>query len=233
MFYFMLFLLLWNCSIITGFNIKSHFPASNSSHFPRLRMVDTLPSLQQFTLCSWVKFYSNDNKLLTLISYATVNSENQILITLSKYQSNRKVNIYMGETHSKFKCSLEWIIGKWYHLCATWFSPNSTAKIYQNGNVCEYIKSVKPLDKTIIPSGGILIVGQDQDGMDEKFDASQAWHGDIADLQIWDEELDYDQIREAGKCNGKRRAGNVFSWMKTRMVAIDNVVFSETQLCSP
>lgn len=224
---------MWNCRFITGFHVKAYFPPSNSSHFPRLRMAETLSSLQQFTVCSWMKFYSNHNQLLTVISYDTSNTTNQIMIALTKHGSDRRVKLFIGEPYTIFKCDSEWRVGEWYHLCATWFSPTATAKVYQNGNICSYAESNMPFKKTIIPSGGIMIIGQDQDEMDAKYDANQSWHGDIADLQIWNEELGIYQIQEAGRCNGKMKAGNVFSWMKTRLIAIDNVAFSETQLCYP
>lgn len=227
-----LILLIWNCSLITGFHIKSHFPPSTSSHFPRLRTAETLPSLQQFTVCSWIKFYSNNNERLTLMSYF-IRYSVQIAISLKKFGSDRRVELNISFNKSFFSCSSKWIIGEWYHLCVTWSSPIETFKVYQNGNICEYTDGYRNFKRTIIPSGGILIIGQHQMGMDSKYDANQSWHGDIADLQIWDEELSVYQVQVAGKCNGKMKAGNVFCWMKTRLIATDNVIFSETRLCYP
>ncbi|XP_067127901.1 C-reactive protein 1.1-like [Centruroides vittatus] len=216
---------------MTGIHIKAHFNPSNNLNYPRIRMAETLSSLQQFTICSWLKLYSTNNDMLTVISYATLKSDNQIVITLNKYHSDRLVRFHIGDPYLEFKCNYDWVPGQWYYLCASWFSATATAKVYQNGQSCTFTRSHLNYPKTPLPSGGILVIGQEQDALDSKYDANQAWHGDIADVHIWDEELSPNQIFEAGQCKGGRKEGNVFSWMKSKIIVTDNVEFSETELC--
>lgn len=80
-----------------------------------------------------------------------------------------------------------------------------------------------------IQSGGIFVMGQDQDSLDDRYDAHQAWNGDVADMNLWNFVMTEEQIRDANKCN-KKKEGNIIAGLKTPMTAIHTVI-SEIEFC--
>lgn len=219
--------------LIMCLNVKAHFPASTASFFPRIQMTATLPNLEELTFCSWFRPYSLDD-LNTLLSYATSATDNQFIIGLKTSSNKTNIAFYNGASPVEVSCShVMFQVGEWYHICINVFSPTGSVAFFVNGIYCKDFKNHASFIKKHVPSGGVLIIGQEQDGLNSKFDANQAWFGDIADLQIWSESLTQEQILEAGKCKGKRKQGDVFAWMKTKISVFDNVIFSETQLCNP
>ncbi|XP_023210350.1 C-reactive protein 1.4-like isoform X1 [Centruroides sculpturatus] len=211
--------------------VKAYFSPSNSSYFPRIKAENFFPSIWEFTACSWLKPYILDNVELSIISYATSRHDNEILIYLERNGSNYEVKFHIGVPYAQFKCALPWKPGQWRHLCATWFAPTKTIHLYQNGQECEYLRTYSAFESKEVPSGGTLVIGQDQDAPDSEYQKHQSWHGDIAEVHIWDEQLSLEQIRDTGSCEGSMREGNLFAWMKTPMTVKDNVVLSATHLC--
>ncbi|XP_067122834.1 C-reactive protein 1.4-like [Centruroides vittatus] len=218
---------------ILSLNVKAHFPASKDPLYPRIQMTESLPNLKELTVCTWLKPYVLDD-LDTLLSYATLSSDNQLLIALRTKLNITKIEFHIVKSVNTVTCSrITWKIGEWYHLCVSVFTPSGSVAFYLDGILCEKFENILEFKNKEIPTGGILIIGQEQDGLNSKFDNKQSWYGDIADLHIWNEKLSEEQIREAGICKGKRKQGNVFSWMKTKISVLDNVIFSETELCNP
>ncbi|XP_067139352.1 C-reactive protein 1.4-like [Centruroides vittatus] len=182
-------------------------------------------------MCSWLKPYSFNNRELSIISYATSSNNDEIFIHLKRSDSGYIVLSHVGGPYADLKCPLPWEPGQWHHFCATWSASMKSVHVYQNGQKCELIKTYWDFTNKEVPSGGTLVIGQDQDALDSEYDESQSWHGDIADVHIWDEELSLEQIQDAGSCEGSMIEGNVFAWMKTPMTIKDNVVLSDTNLC--
>ena len=53
---------------------------------------------------------------------------------------------------------------------------------------------------TPLASGGVLIVGQEQDDMGGFFDSTQSLSGKISQVEIWSKELDSFQIADLAQC---------------------------------
>ncbi|XP_023233063.1 C-reactive protein 1.4-like isoform X1 [Centruroides sculpturatus] len=228
-----IFLLIAICKIsfTTGFMVKAYLSPSNSSNFPRIKAENFFPSLWQFTMCSWLKPYPLNDNELTIISYATSRHDEAIYICLKRRDADYIVLFRIQTGWSDLQCALPWKQGQWYHLCATWFAPTKTIHLYQNGQECEHLKTYNDFPSTEVPSGGTLVIGQDQDAPDSKYQLYQSYHGDIAEVHFWDEQLSLEQIRDIGSCKGSMIEGNLFAWMKTPMTVKDNVVLSATHLC--
>ncbi|XP_023243447.1 C-reactive protein 1.4-like [Centruroides sculpturatus] len=225
--------LLIKFDVITSLHVKAHFTPSDGSSFPRIRMAELLTNLEELTFCSWIKPYFLSD-LNCLLSYATVSNDNQLIISLITKENNTKIEVNYAGSILQVPCShITWKNGEWYHLCLNLFCVNGAIAFYVNGIHCAECKSHADFAKKLIPSGGQLVIGQEQDGVDSKYDPNQGWYGDIADVHIWNERLTHKQIQEAGRCNGGRKEGNVFAWMKTKIFATDNVLFSETEVCNP
>ena len=63
----------------------------------------------------------------------------------------------------------------------------------------------------MIPSGGILILGQEQDSMGGSFDDFQSFVGEMTGVNIWDHAIKEPQIKTMSK-SCLSVVGNVFQW---------------------
>ncbi|XP_023235857.1 C-reactive protein 1.4-like [Centruroides sculpturatus] len=221
-------------SLVENSQLKIHIPRSSSGNYPRLRLNQQFPSLNEFTICSWIKPHLIQREFSTIFSYATTRSNNEFAVCLSNKHGNVKVGVNIAKSYMEMQCpNAEWRVGEWYHLCVSWFSTNGHLQVYKNGHRC-YNNSVKEIfaEGNHVKGGGVFVVGQDQDDLDTKYEADQAWIGDIADINMWDEVLTERQMIEAGKCEGKRKKGNIIGGLRTSMTAL-GISISETELCLP
>ncbi|XP_023209820.1 C-reactive protein 1.4-like [Centruroides sculpturatus] len=226
---------LLSLALVENSQLKIHIPTSNyEGHYPRLRLDQRFPSLNEFTICSWIKPHSIQREFFTFFSYATLRYDNEFAVCLSNKDGNVKVGVNIAKSYIEMQCpNTEWTVGEWYHLCVSWFNANGHLQVYTNGYRCHNNTNNNTIARgAFIPKGGVFIVGQDQDALDGGYDADQAWFGDIADINMWDEVLTERQIKEAGKCEGKRKKGNVISGLISSMTAFD-IYISETELCQP
>lgn len=209
---------------------KMHIPISKENHYPRLRMNGTLPEMDEFTLCMWLRPYYFQKEYSCFISYSTNRLNHEIGCCFFNHSSKMYIGIEIFDVFNTFQCrQINWHVGGWYHFCLSWFGSNGYLRLFINGNRCKFDDKGADIVGSI-ESGGILVIGQMQHGMDSGYVEDQAWHGDIVDINMWNEVLREQQIREAFRCEGKRSPGNIISGMKTSMNVLD-VIISETELC--
>ncbi|KAJ8334386.1 hypothetical protein SKAU_G00400250 [Synaphobranchus kaupii] len=102
--------------------------------------------------------------------------------------------------------------GKWHHLCVTWSTRDGLWEAYQDGvkrgsgeNLSTW-HHIKP--------GGVIILGQEQDTLGGRFDVTQAFMGEISDLQLWSHVLTSQEIYNLGTC-GSHMTGDIISWTES------------------
>ncbi|XP_043919562.1 pentraxin fusion protein-like [Protopterus annectens] len=106
------------------------------------------------------------------------------------------------------------------HLCVTWESKSGLTAFWVNGK-----RSVRKVYKKghKILSGGIALIGQDQDKCLGDFDINQSFVGEISDLNMWDYVLTSNDI--AALSDGYEVAkGNIFQWSEISYEIKGNVV---------
>ncbi|XP_023209821.1 C-reactive protein 1.4-like [Centruroides sculpturatus] len=223
---------LLSLALVENSQVKIHIPPSSSGNYPRLRLNQDIPYLQKFTICSWIKPHFIQKEFSTFISYATIRSKNELAVCLSNKDGNVKVGVNIAKSYIEMQCpNTDWAVGEWYHVCVSWFNRNGHLQVYTNGYRCHNNTNNNTIvRKRIIFGDGVFIVGQDQDSFDSEYDADKAWFGDIADINLWDEVLTERQIKEAGKCEGKKKKGNIIGGLRPSMTAI-GISISETELC--
>ena len=89
-----------------------------------------------------------------------------------------------GETLSS-KVSQNYVdrTGAWHHLAVTWdAASNGTTSVYYDGLLAGYAVTGRT---NPIPSGGTLIIGNDQDCLGGCFDESQALYAALDEVRIW------------------------------------------------
>ena len=63
----------------------------------------------------------------------------------------------------------------------------------------------------VIRVGGSLVLAQEQDNVGGGFDSSQAYVGDLSDVNMWNKVLSGEEISSmSGQCHSEE--GNVFEW---------------------
>ena len=98
--------------------------------------------------------------------------------------------------------------GQWNHICYVWENSAGSWKLYQNGSKTAEGNLAKGHE---IVSDGSLVLGQDQDKVGGGFKSSQAFVGDLSDVNMWNEERSGAEIsRMSRKCHSEE--GNVFKW---------------------
>ena len=56
-----------------------------------------------------------------------------------------------------------------------------------------------------------------QDTLGGGFDATQAFVGELANLNFWDRKLSIGEIYNLATCNSRAQTGNVFSWTEANI----------------
>ncbi|XP_067142499.1 C-reactive protein 3.3-like [Centruroides vittatus] len=230
--WFSVLCVLLSLALVENSQLKIHIPRSSPENYPRLRLNEQFPSLNEFTICSWIKPHLIQREFSTFFSYATYRSDNEFAVCLSNKDGNVTVGVNIAKSYIEMTCpNTEWTVGEWYHVCVSWFNTNGHLQVYAEGYQC-YIDSNNETIATgdRIEGGGVFIVGQDQDTLDGKYEADQAWIGDIADINMWDEVLTERQIIQAGKCEGKKKKGNIIGGLTSSVTAL-GISISETELC--
>ncbi|KAI5095662.1 carbonic anhydrase 6 isoform X2, partial [Silurus meridionalis] len=202
------------------FPLVLNFPASKLNSYALINLAHPMIS-HSFTVCMNLRM--NPRPVHTVLSYSTSKHENELTITMGYevglWIGNEFVNLqYQQRPHN------------WAHYCLTWSSHTGGSALWINGAVGpeQYLRSGYS-----ISSGGDLILGKDQDGILGISD-SDAFVGDMTDLNIWDYVLSPKEIQEEVNCdkNSGKLKGNVLNWGVTRMSLYGGVQLETESRCS-
>ncbi|KAL9978961.1 hypothetical protein ACROYT_G016546 [Oculina patagonica] len=155
-----------------------------------------------FTICFRLRTPHQLSTDGTILSYSTDQVHNEILIK-DVAQLELWINDKLVET------GVSTNDGYWHHICVWWDSGSGWWEIYKDGKHQIAGFKVKPAHD--IKTDGTLVIGQDQDSLGGDFQASQAYVGELTDLNIWNRVLNATEISNLSKsCDGGR--GNVKKW---------------------
>lgn len=112
-----------------------------------------------------------------------------------------------------------------------WRNSDGTLRLYRDQDPVYQTDNFKK--NYIIKAGGALVLGQEQDGLFSKFDASQSLRRSLASVNVWDHVLSSDKLES--NCFSCRdvEAGNVYKWSDFRYGIRMNTVFVFPSPCSP
>ncbi|XP_028973250.2 sushi, von Willebrand factor type A, EGF and pentraxin domain-containing protein 1 isoform X3 [Esox lucius] len=167
-------------------------------------MDGVMPALTEITCTFWMRS-SDTTNYGTPISYAVEGSDNAFLLI----DYNGWV-LYINGKECITDCPAV-NTGEWHHIGVSWRSWDGDWRVYINGNPSDGGKGLSL--GTVIPGGGALVLGQDQDQRGEGFNPVESFVGSLSQLHIWDRVLDPQQIKIlASTCPGKNIRGNVLAW---------------------
>ncbi|NXR39763.1 CBX6 protein, partial [Zosterops hypoxanthus] len=180
---------------------KVTIPVQNNYMYARVKK--SLPELYAFTICMWLK-----SKALagigTPFSYSVPSQANEIV--LLEWGSN-PLELLINDKVAQLPLSLK--DKAWHHVCVAWTTRDGKWSAYQDGeqrgageNLASW-HSIRPQ--------GIIILGQEQDTLGGRFDATQAFVGELAQFGVWDHMLAPAEILGLANCTSHLQ-GNVIQW---------------------
>nr|XP_009663529.1 PREDICTED: neuronal pentraxin receptor [Struthio camelus australis] len=97
----------------------------------------------------------------------------------------------------------------WHHICVAWTTRDGKWSAYQDGE--QRGASENLASWHAIKPQGVIILGQEQDTLGGRFDATQAFVGEIAQFGVWDHMLAPAEILALANCTSHLQ-GNVIQW---------------------
>ncbi|XP_013777628.1 C-reactive protein 1.4-like, partial [Limulus polyphemus] len=226
---FCLLALVWSTTEISGlrrgdFSKVVKFPVSSSSQFPRAVISKSLPPMDEFTLCSWLKLTSSEEREFVFFSYAVGNGgdSDEIMASVNRTTSTTELKIKIANQLARLSCAT-FTVGNFHKVCITWTSVKGRVQFYVDEDMCSAQVNGVAVG-TQVRNGGTIVLGQDQDTVGGGFSSDQSYVGDLTQLNLFDELLDQDQIRRASTCLSKtfkyspccyqedEISGNIISW---------------------
>lgn len=176
-----------------------------------------IPEMTAMTISFWMRTQQDSEG--TLLSYATENQANEIVI-----KTHPKMRVILKGSFKGDEVDLKLNDGNWHFLWIEWES--STGHLY----IREGARTIGPLayTKTSLEGGGYLVLGQRQQSQ-KKFIAAKAFVGEISHVNIWNEKrTDFDKIRK--DCIGLN-SGNVFDLSDDSVDTHQSASIIEADMC--
>ncbi|XP_053550382.1 neuronal pentraxin-2 [Bombina bombina] len=168
------------------------------------RIKKTLPELFAFTICMWLKSSASPG-IGTPFSYAVSGQANEIVLI---EWGNQPIELLVNDKVAQLPFSIG--DGKWHHICITWTTRDGMWEAFLDGEKHGTGDNLAPWHP--IKPGGILILGQEQDTVGGRFDATQAFVGELSQFNIWDRVLKAEDIVNIANCSANM-PGNVIPWV--------------------
>ncbi|XP_037785353.1 uncharacterized protein LOC119581098 [Penaeus monodon] len=143
----------------------------------------SVPALDQFTVCMRFQV-STLARSHFLFSYAVQGQDNAILVFVSP-GSKPGLGFYVNNVRMKANADIR--VRRWYSMCASWLSDQGEYAIYLNG--VKIKKGIKKCPGCEVESGGIAVLGLEQDRPGGGFNPRQVTHGHVTSLHVWNKAL--------------------------------------------
>ncbi|XP_020655271.2 neuronal pentraxin-2 [Pogona vitticeps] len=164
----------------------------------------TLPELYAFTVCLWLKSSASPG-IGTPFSYAVPGQANEVVLI---EWGNNPIELLINDKVAQLPLFIS--DGKWHHICVTWTTRDGMWEAFQDGEKLGTGDNLAPWHP--IKPGGILILGQEQDTVGGRFDATQAFVGEMSQFNIWDRVLKPEDIMTIANCSANM-PGNIIPWV--------------------
>ncbi|XP_009976227.1 PREDICTED: neuronal pentraxin-2, partial [Tauraco erythrolophus] len=164
----------------------------------------TLPELYAFTVCLWLRSSASPG-IGTPFSYAVPGQANEIVLI---EWGNNPIELLINDKVAQLPLFVS--DGKWHHICITWTTRDGMWEAFQDGEKLGTGENLAPWHP--IKPGGVLILGQEQDTVGGRFDATQAFVGEMSQFNIWDRVLKAEDIMNIANCS-TNMPGNIIPWV--------------------
>ncbi|KAI5621598.1 neuronal pentraxin-1, partial [Silurus asotus] len=186
-----------------GFQIG--FPMHTNYMYGRIKRT-LLNEIFALTVCLWLKGGSGSG-IGTPFSYSVPGQANELVLI---EWANSPIELLVNDKAVTLPLSLK--DSKWHHLCVTWSTRDGIWEAYQNGVKRGSGENLSPWHP--IKPGGVFILGQEQDTLGGRFDATQSFVGEMSDLQVWSRVLNSQEINNQASCSS-HLTGDVIAWSES------------------
>ncbi|XP_029307815.1 neuronal pentraxin-1 [Cottoperca gobio] len=188
-----------------GFQIS--FPMRTNYMYGRVKRT-LMQEIFALTLCLWIKAGAGPS-LGTPFSYSAPGQANELV--LIEWGDN-PMELLIDDKALTLPLSLG--DGKWHHVCVTWSTRDGQWEAYQDG--VERGSGINLSPWHPIKPGGVFILGQEQDILGGRFDATQSFVGEMSDLHMWSHVLPASDIYSLASC-GSHLRGDIIAWSETEV----------------
>uniref|UniRef100_A0A9J7YV56 Si:dkey-283b15.2 n=2 Tax=Cyprinus carpio TaxID=7962 RepID=A0A9J7YV56_CYPCA len=183
------------------------FPMRTNYMYGRVKRT-LLHEIFSFTLCLWMKAGIGPG-LGTPFSYSVPGQANELVLI---EWGNNPMELLVDDRAVSLPLSVS--DGKWHHVCVTWSTRDGLWEAYQDGVKRGSGENLSPWHP--IKPGGVFILGQEQDTLGGRFDATQAFVGEISDVQMWSHVLTPHDIYSLASCGG-HMTGDIIAWAESEV----------------
>ncbi|KAF1388006.1 hypothetical protein PFLUV_G00085790 [Perca fluviatilis] len=183
------------------------FPMRSNYMYGRVKKT-LLQEIFALTLCLWIKAGVGPG-LGTPFSYSAPGQANELVLI---EWGNNPMELLIDDKSVTLPLSLG--DGNRHHVCVTWSTRDGQWEAYQDGVQRGSGINLSPWHP--IKPGGVFILGQEQDTLGGRFDATQSFVGEMSDLHMWSHVLTASDIYSLASC-GSHLRGDVIAWSETEV----------------
>ncbi|XP_050992120.1 neuronal pentraxin-1 [Labeo rohita] len=181
------------------------FPMRTNYMYGRIKRT-LLSEIFALTVCLWLKGGSGPG-IGTPFSYSVPGQANELVLI---EWGNNPMELLVNDKAVTLPLSLT--DSKWHHLCVTWSTRDGMWEAYLDGVKRGSGENLSPWHP--IKPGGVFILGQEQDTLGGRFDATQSFVGEMSDLQLWSRMLSSTEIYNQASCSS-HLTGDVITWSES------------------
>uniref|UniRef100_A0A670Z711 Pentraxin (PTX) domain-containing protein n=1 Tax=Pseudonaja textilis TaxID=8673 RepID=A0A670Z711_PSETE len=156
-----------------------------------------------FSICLWLKSTSSPG-IGTPFSYSVPNQANEVVLI---QWGNNPMELLINDKVATLPLAVN--DAKWHHICVTWSTRHGIWKSYQDGVQRGSGENLAPWHP--VKPGGVFILGQEQDTLGGRFDATQAFIGEMSDFNMWSYIVTPAEIYKMATCSSSI-GGDLINW---------------------
>ncbi|XP_061605896.1 neuronal pentraxin-2a isoform X1 [Phyllopteryx taeniolatus] len=186
------------------------------------RIKKSLPEMYAFTVCMWLKSSASPG-IGTPFSYGVPGQANEIVLI---EWGNNPIELLVNDKVAQLPLSVS--DGRWHHICITWTTRDGFWEAYQDGERLGTGDNLAPWHP--IKPGGVIVLGQEQDIVGGRFDATQAFVGELSQFNMWDRVLRPGDIVGLANCSAYM-PGNVVPWIDANVEVFGGATKAPLEIC--
>ncbi|KAH0626494.1 hypothetical protein JD844_001497 [Phrynosoma platyrhinos] len=168
-----------------------------------------------FSICLWLKSSSAPG-MGTPFSYSVPGQANEVVLI---EWGNNPMELLINDKAATLPLTIN--DAKWHHICVTWSTRDGIWESYQDGVRRGSGENLAPWHP--IKPGGVFVLGQEQDTLGGRFDATQAFIGEISDFNMWGHILTPGEVYKMATCTSFA-GGDLINWAEASIELHGGVV---------
>nr|XP_056719772.1 neuronal pentraxin-1-like [Euleptes europaea] len=186
------------------------------TNYMYVKVKSTLPhEIFAFSICLWLKSSSAPG-MGTPFSYSVPGQANEVVLI---EWGNNPMELLINDKAATLPLAIN--DAKWHHICVTWSTRDGIWETYQDGVRRGSGENLAPWHP--VKPGGVFVLGQEQDTLGGRFDATQAFIGEISDFNMWGHILTPGEVYKMATCTSDL-GGDLINWTESSVELHGGVV---------